>query len=534
MGRSPAILFMNAESAFFRKVVCRLLSVFGLSVLVIATIGARCWNYDRVFRGDGVYFVDADCYSRMTRVRDLQNGSFSAGYHRFENFPRGTAPHTTLPLDLLILGLTDIMQDRDMAGALIGPILGAVGAVFLWGWSQGTRGRWMLLGIYAVSPILVHGTVLGRPDHQALLIVLLAVALAGEWRVTSSPRRAWCWVTGFSWGTSFWVSLYEPVILFAAVELSRVLLLRGRWAQRERWVVWGAISGVLCLALLAERSLWMRWPDQSVIEYFPRWKTSIAELNSTFPFSELILGWTGIGILIAPVLLGFAARRDARAVPVIALLMLTWALTVWQIRWGYFLALIFTLSIPLQLLVVPKPWVAWVGFLVSLWPMASVWEKRLFPERERAVQMWEQTWDAFLLRDAARSIELDPARVNETGSILAPWWLSPPLAYWTGLPAVAGSSHESLPGTVDAARFYLTSSTDEACRIVRAHRVEWVIAYEPSRVLGLSAALLDRKPVALPIATLLFQRPHSAPEFLKFVYGNQSFKVFRVNAPNLQ
>jgi hypothetical protein len=297
-------------------------------------------------------------------------------------------------------------------------------------------------------------------------------------------------------------------------------------------VVWGAISGMLCLALLAERSLWIRWPDPSVFEYFPRWKTSIAELNSTFPISELVLGWTGLGILIAPVLLGFATRRDRRALPILALLIFTWSLTAWQVRWGYFLTLIYAMSIPLQLIVVPKLWIAWAGFLVSLWPVASQWEERLFPEGELAVQVREQEWDTLLLRDAARAITRDLA--NRDGGILAPWWFSPSIAYWTGFPAVAGSSHETLPGTVESARFYLTSSEDEALDILRMRRVEWVIAYEPSRVLEASAMLLDRSPGASPMAKLLYERPHSAPEFLKFVYGNESFKVFRVGAPNLQ
>ncbi len=521
---------MNSAHFLSGTIIRWLISFSGLTVLLIATIGLRCWNYDRVFIDGRIYFVDADCYSRMTRVSEIQEGTFSPGNHRFENYPEGTVPHTTLPLDFLILALTEITGDRDRAGAFLGPILGAIGAAFLWGWSRGIRGRWMLLCFYAVSPILVHGTVMGRPDHQALLIVLLAIAMAGEWRISESAAYSWKWITGISWGVSFWVSFYEPLVLYLFVELLRAILLRRRCMQKERWVVWSAIAGVLCLAFLAERSLWMRWPDQLVLEYFPRWKTTIVELKSVFPWSALILGWTGFGLLFAPVLLVIARRREWRAFPVLALLMFAWALTAWQIRWGYFLALIFGMSIPLQLIAIPRLWMAWAGFLVSIWPMASTWESRLFPEEELAIQVREQKLDALFLRDAAQVIAEDSGNRNE--AVMAPWWLSPPIAYWTGCPTVAGSSHESLPGTFASARFYMTSSVNEARDILRKHSVEWVVAYEPSRVLETSVQLLDRKPEPSPMAVLLYARPHSAPHFLKFVYANRSFKVFRVNASN--
>ena len=43
------------------------------------------------------------------------------------------------------------------------------------------RYRWVMLILYAISPILVHGTELGRPDHQSLLMLLVTIAICAEW-----------------------------------------------------------------------------------------------------------------------------------------------------------------------------------------------------------------------------------------------------------------------------------------------------------------------------------------------------------------
>src|SRR5437870_9756988 len=74
-----------------------------LSALVLAT---RCANYQDVFVAGNVYFVDSDCYARMTRVQMCAaRPGLILRHHDFENFPQGTTSHTTAPLDYLILGL---------------------------------------------------------------------------------------------------------------------------------------------------------------------------------------------------------------------------------------------------------------------------------------------------------------------------------------------------------------------------------------------------------------------------------------------
>ena len=109
-------------------------------------------------------------------------------HHAFENFPQGTIPHTTTPLDYLIVALALFLNPftahaLDLAGAFVSPLLALLGAWFLWWWSRRMkfRYRWVTLILYAISPILVHGTELGRPDHQSLLILLIAIAICAEW-----------------------------------------------------------------------------------------------------------------------------------------------------------------------------------------------------------------------------------------------------------------------------------------------------------------------------------------------------------------
>ena len=89
---------------------CRLLKgcaawVFPALVAGLA-LAAFTWNADAVFFGGNVYFSDGDCYARMTRVRLLQEHPRAPVHrHDFENYPIGTQPHTTAPLDYLIAGL---------------------------------------------------------------------------------------------------------------------------------------------------------------------------------------------------------------------------------------------------------------------------------------------------------------------------------------------------------------------------------------------------------------------------------------------
>src|SRR5213075_2996071 len=169
----------------FRRAAQRARIVLEIAILSALILAARCANYQDVFVAGNVYFTDADCYARMTRVRMCEkNPGLIVRHHNFENFPQGTTPHTTAPLDYLILALALLFkpfttQPLEVAGAFVSPLLALAAAWFLWWWSRQMKFRygWVMLILFAISPILVHGTELGRPDHQSLLMLLVTIAI---------------------------------------------------------------------------------------------------------------------------------------------------------------------------------------------------------------------------------------------------------------------------------------------------------------------------------------------------------------------
>ncbi len=162
-------------------------------------------------------------------------------------------------------------------------------------------------------------------------------------------------------------------------------------------------------------------------------------------------------------------------------------------------------------------------FFLCLWPVAREWDDNMLPNDRNRGPAAEQEADDICLRDIANHLKA-PGKMP----VLAPWWFCPALAYWSEQPAVAGSSHESLPGIVDTARFYLTRDPEGALALVRSHGVKWVVAYDPQRVLDTSTTLLGATASPESLANRLYDRPSSAAPFLAFDYANPSFKLFRV------
>jgi len=468
----------------------------------------------------------------MTRVRIcVEHPGIIIRHHSFENFPEGTTPHTTAPLDYLIAALNVALKPFtnraiDLAGAIVSPLLALLTGWFLWWWSWRTRlpYRSAMLLIFAVSPILVHGTELGRPDHQSLLVGLIAVVLCAEWSLREVEAVAkqrslphWGWISGTAWGLALWVSWYEPLVMLAALAITRLAVDRRSFFGRERWTGWIICGAILLLAFAIEQRL-PQWPQNN--ELFSRWSKTIGELSPVSLTDRIWMRWAGLLVIPFPALL-WIARREKRRIPMflVTLLAATFALTLWQARWGYFFLLVFALILPLALNTFRSRILGGALFVVSLFPILQEWDERLWPDDARRAALIEQRMESLAFRQIARQID---------GPFLAPWWWSPAIAYWSGQPGVAGSSHEALPGIETSACLFLAGNPEAAHEILAKNQVAWVVAYDADRITANSSAILGVPPPNDPLGRVLDRTPSQAPPALQLSGQNSAAKLFRV------
>jgi hypothetical protein len=520
------------------RFLLNLLEIIILSALVLAT---RCVNYQEVFVGPNAYFTDADCYARMTRVRMCaEHPGLIVRHHEFEDFPRGTTPHTTAPLDYLIVSLSIFLKpftdhSLDLAGALISPLLTLIGAWFLWWWGQRMRFRyrWALLILFAISPILVHATELGRPDHQSLSMLLVAIAVCAEWILQTETSSTWSVVSGVAWALAIWVSAYEPLLLLILVLVILFGQDRRRLVNKSRRLGWICFAAIITLALLIERRLpWL--PIFHSPDIFRNWSRAIGELRSLSPLDSIWFRWGGYLIAVAPLLIwlgirtskrnnGSTRKNETTPVFILALLIATYLLTLWQVRWGYFFMSIFAIALPSLLAPIKSSAPVWVAFAILLFPILRGWDEQLWPNESALATRIERRNESVQLQELAVTI-----RSKDVHPFLAPWWISPSVAYWSGQPAVAGSSHESLDGIADSARFFLSENLLTAREILEHHKVVWVFAYDSDRVAANSAAILDMSIPAHPLCRTIDRTPAQAPRYLIFSGQNATAKIFRV------
>ncbi len=475
----------------------------------------------------------------MSRVGQVVAAPWrSIRFHDFENAPVGVLPHTTAPTDFLIaalavffdlgsrLGYDGPIEPLELAGAFLSPLLSLTLIVFLWWWARklALPYRSAMLTIAAISPILAHGFQLGRPDHQSLVILTVGAALATEIISWKQPSRAWEMAGAVLWALALWTSLFEPLILLGATALMRLGVQGARAIPGRRAIL--VFVSVLSVAILFDG--WrIRAPSEEERSYFFRWALNIGELRQT-TLSQLFC-WTGWLLAVSPALLfwRFWKERDRSCAALAGLLLLLTALSLWHMRWGYFLAIAFALSLPWALAAFRQKTLAWLIFVISLWPLAEEWERQLFPRQEARIAREEDRQDAYALREASQALIS-----AERTIILAPWWLSPQIAYWSGQRCVGGSSHQSLSGIVDSSRFYLSADPEEARGILRKRSVNYVVAYEPARAIPNAAQVLGRSVPESPLGETLYHHPHAAPSFLRLVYENRFFKVFEfINKP---
>ena len=237
--------------------------------------------------------------------------------------------------------------------------------------------RWGFLILYGVSPMLAHGFALGRPDHQSLLITLIAVALCAEWAFAQQPTRGWGIVSGASWALALWVSLYEPLVLLAIV----VACCARTMMKRERCIGWIVFAAVLVIAFIIERRIPV-WPSREFGGALRNWSATVGELAHVSLASTIWFNWCGWLLLLAPILL-WPKRNRSTPLFLIALLITGFALTIWQARWSYFFVLVFAMLVPQILSVLRKPLIVATVFIAALFPIAQAWD-RAFADEELA------------------------------------------------------------------------------------------------------------------------------------------------------
>jgi hypothetical protein len=394
------------------------------------------------------------------------------------------------------------------------------------------RFRWVLLVLYALSPMLAHGFALGRPDHQSLLITLITIALCAEWsllllerRPLSSPAsqssalQSWagsskCWsiISGASWAIAIWVSLYEPIVL-----LSLVFAFRARdMVRRERMIGWIIFAAILATAFLFERRI-PQWPNRELAGALKNWSGGIGELSHVSLGNPIWFSWCGWLLLLAPFLF-WPKRRIPWFLK--ALLIATFGLTIWQARWAYFFVMIFAMTLPELLLMTRKPVIAAAIFIIALFPITGSWD-RMFADEELARRA----------ENNIEMVELHAIASQCDGPFIAPWWFSPALSYWSRQSGVGGSSHESIEGVVETAKIFQTQKAEEVAEILKRHNVRWVVAYDADRVAQNSARILKQPISGDAFCYSLDRRPSDAPPFLRLVAQTGRFKLFRVLNP---
>ena len=165
----------------------------------------------------------------------------------------------------------------------------------------------------------------------------------------------------------------------------------------------------------------------------------------------------------------------------------------------------------------------WIAFLLSIFPILRDWDERLWPNEAQLANRLETRVQSAQIHSLSLSL-----RSPEVHPFLAPWWLSPSIAYWSGQPGVAGSSHESLNGIEDSARFFLSENLQEARAILEKRHVAWVFAYDSDRVAQNSAAILNQPVPRESLCRVLDRTPSKAPSFLVFSAQTSACELYGV------
>ena len=375
-----------------------------------------------------------------------------------------------------------------------------------------------------MSPILLHGFAVGRPDHQSLVLLLTGSGILAE-TVLWTKRGLWTSVWwGLSWGCALWVSWFEPLVLLVLVLIvgfwfGAANAWRGHGCPRLAWL--RLFSTPSLLEGLPELGLGgMRAPIFSVGDTDRR-----AAVLSTRSLQR------SPGLAGCPCFFRFpwhgwyGSAAKSSAWLWLTLLLSMGALTGGTPAGDTFLHLSGALAMPSVLAIIRQRWLGYSLFVVSLWPVASFWRENCFPKGRQRAGTCENLRESQQLREAAEAI-----KDLEGDGVLAPWWLTPQFVYWSGQIRRRGNfPRESGRNSRLRLSSLLRRMTRKQVGPSRRGTRTFVVVCDADRLLDNSYTVLGRKgQFYQPTRSHPLPDPVPCPQLPAPCFQNPSFKVYRV------
>ena len=210
--------------------------------------------------------ADPDAYMRLNRVQHLWDSGawFDPVYPRI-GAPEGHVQHWTRPMDVLLLvgaalaaPFVGFSAGLHWWGVIIGPVMLLPSLIALvWAAKPLARREWLwLVGVlFVTQPAILVTFLVGRPDHNCLLILLFILYLGLTIRLLMEPDRPrMALLAGAVAGLALWVSVETLLFVVAGIAAPGVAWMLG-FKRVPRAMAAHAVSLVatLVVALLLER-----------------------------------------------------------------------------------------------------------------------------------------------------------------------------------------------------------------------------------------------------------------------------------------
>ena len=154
------------------------------------------------------------------------------------------------------------------------------------------------------------------------------------------------------------------------------------------------------------------------------------------------------------------------------------------------------------------------------------------------LMLWN-AWEISIIRPPIQLAELRQvaSEIRSSEATLGPWWLSPAFLYYGRTPIVASSSHQSLSGTLDSARFFTTDNFLIARDILHKRKVRWVFVSNPDNLFINSFQILyGDNPLSIDIPKnpesklVLLRLWHSQalPEWMRLRAVTPRFRLYEI------